>query len=229
NPTGPHTGLIEPLLQVRIRCWNPVLAEWQSRFRGWVSDWDYDFDPSQQTNRLSLQLTDIFELLGAIEMLPGFFGDDPTTATPPRPDAAGQIWFAAAATVKARIDQVLANALNSTAHPTAASDYSVVFSGNVSLVPTTYSPGETPLDVIFHAADAAFPGVSNVYTDRFGRIVFHGRYAKFNPSGVLASFDWSATKAYVVGDYVNLSGQWYRCILAHTNQLPPNATYWTPD
>jgi hypothetical protein len=34
------------------------------------------------------------------------------------------------------------------------------------------------------ACDAEFPGVSNFYPDRFGRAVFHGRLAKFDPSGV---------------------------------------------
>lgn len=37
---------------------------------------------------------------------------------------------------------------------------------------------------------------------------------------------WSSTQAYVIGDRVTLSGVIYRCILGHTNQTPPNATYW---
>ena len=37
---------------------------------------------------------------------------------------------------------------------------------------------------------------------------------------------WSSTKTYVVGDRVTLSGVIYNCILGHTNQTPPNATYW---
>lgn len=38
---------------------------------------------------------------------------------------------------------------------------------------------------------------------------------------------WDSASAYVVGDYVDRSGTVYMCILAHTNQVPPNATYWT--
>lgn len=38
--------------------------------------------------------------------------------------------------------------------------------------------------------------------------------------------DWSATKAYVIGDRVYLNGVIYSCILGHTNQTPPNGTYW---
>lgn len=37
---------------------------------------------------------------------------------------------------------------------------------------------------------------------------------------------WSAVTAYVVGDLVSSGGINYYCILAHTNQVPPNATYW---
>lgn len=37
---------------------------------------------------------------------------------------------------------------------------------------------------------------------------------------------WSATTAYVIGNRVYLNGVIYNCILGHTNQTPPNATYW---
>ena len=37
---------------------------------------------------------------------------------------------------------------------------------------------------------------------------------------------WAAANAYVIGDVIVSSGTVYRCILGHTNQVPPNATYW---
>ncbi|MEM8493773.1 MAG: hypothetical protein AAF663_00115 [Planctomycetota bacterium] len=37
---------------------------------------------------------------------------------------------------------------------------------------------------------------------------------------------WQSGDAYVIGDRVVSGGNYYRCILAHTNQAPPNATYW---
>lgn len=42
------------------------------------------------------------------------------------------------------------------------------------------------------------------------------------------STDWSASPTYAVGEYARLAstGVWYRCILANTNQTPPNGTYW---
>ena len=37
---------------------------------------------------------------------------------------------------------------------------------------------------------------------------------------------WSGATAYQVGDCVRSAVVSYVCILAHTNQSPPNATYW---
>lgn len=39
---------------------------------------------------------------------------------------------------------------------------------------------------------------------------------------------WSNATNYVVGDIVLQGGVTYYCILAHLNQVPPNATYWSP-
>lgn len=41
-----------------------------------------------------------------------------------------------------------------------------------------------------------------------------------------SSTDWSNATAYAVGDYALSGGVWYRCILASTNNTPPNGTYW---
>ena len=40
------------------------------------------------------------------------------------------------------------------------------------------------------AADAEFPGVANVYEDRFGRVAFHGRHARFDPEGTADGANW---------------------------------------
>lgn len=37
---------------------------------------------------------------------------------------------------------------------------------------------------------------------------------------------WSSATAYVIDDAVESGGSAYICILGHTNQVPPNATYW---
>lgn len=39
--------------------------------------------------------------------------------------------------------------------------------------------------------------------------------------------DWQAGLGYRVNDLVRAGSSWYVCKVAHTNQPPPNATYWT--
>ena len=47
------------------------------------------------------------------------------------------------------------------------------------------------------------------------------------PAGVTWKGLWSSTTAYVVNDAVlGTDNNGYKCILAHTNHVPPNATYW---
>lgn len=38
---------------------------------------------------------------------------------------------------------------------------------------------------------------------------------------------WDATISYAAGDVVSSGGNLYTCILANSNETPPNATYWT--
>lgn len=38
---------------------------------------------------------------------------------------------------------------------------------------------------------------------------------------------WNSTSTYVANNVVSYNGASYRCILAHSGQSPPNATYWT--
>jgi len=58
-------------------------------------------------------------------------------------------------------------------------------------------------------------------------------YFRFYLNGALVSLAgaataWSGATAYVEGDLVSRLGVNYYCVLAHTNQQPPNATYWHP-
>ncbi len=186
NSAGSYYGQLEPLLQAAISRYNPVLHNWYTRFRGFISDYDYDYDPSQKVNRLTLSLVDIFEPLTAIEMFPGSFGDSG--------GAVGQVFFdnntvGPVGTIGGRLTQLMANA-------TIPSDFYVFFSGNVQLFETTYSPGESMMSAMQEAADAEFPGVGNLFTDRLGRICFHGRLSKFTPGTIAATagtsqWDWN--------------------------------------
>lgn len=61
------------------------------------------------------------------------------------------------------------------------------------------------------------------FGDQYMRVIRNG--VQLTVSGVTA---WSNATAYVVGDLVSRLGINYYCILAHTNQQPPDATYWYP-
>jgi len=63
------------------------------------------------------------------------------------------------------------------------------------------------------------------YVLEFGHqyIRFYTDQAQIAVSSVTA---WSGATAYTVGDLASRSGVNYYCIAAHTNQQPPNATYW---
>ena len=179
NPSSPYVGKLEPLLQAKIARRNPVDGNWYTRFRGWIDEYDYSFDPSQRVNRLTLSLVDIFEILSAIEMRHGYFGVLPPTP-PQQAKFKDQCWFETER-MDLRIQLVLDQAIT----PTHRTNYCVVFSGNVNVMSWPYSPGENPMTVVQEAADAEFPGVSNVYTDRLGRLCVHGRLAKFDPAAVI--------------------------------------------
>lgn len=178
NTSGPYYGKLEPLLQVMLGRWNPITGVWHTRFRGFIEDFNYVVDPSQKVSRLELSLVDLFEILSAIEMQDATF----SSPTPARPAASlGQVFFE-----DHDMDTRIVYVLGRAGIPTP---FAETFSGNVHLWEAVYSPGESPLTAIQEAADGEFPGVSNVYCDRRGRICTHGRLAKFDPVGVSSPLD----------------------------------------
>ena len=59
---------------------------------------------------------------------------------------------------------------------------------------------------------------------------FGNGYIRFHTQGATLLQEspaaWNSATAYTVGSLVSRSGVNYYCIAAHTNQVPPNATYW---
>jgi hypothetical protein len=173
NIYGPYYGKLEPLLQVMLGRWNPMDSTWYTRYRGFIEDFNYTIDPSQNVGRLELSLVDLFEILAAIEMQDATFSD----FTPARPSASlGQV-FLEDNDFDTRINDVLDKA-------GIPVDFAVTFSGETHLWEAVYSPGESPMTAIQEAVDGDWPGVSNLYCDRRGRICAHGRLSKFDPVGV---------------------------------------------
>jgi hypothetical protein len=79
-----------------------------------------------------------------------------------------------------RINQALADA----GWPSGLSS---IFTGNVNLLETVYSPGESILTVMRDAADAELPGIGNLFIDKYGVVCFHGRNARFDPVSTAAT------------------------------------------
>jgi hypothetical protein len=184
NSSSPYHNKLEPLKQATLGRRNPMTGEWHTRFRGLIEQFDYAYHPSQRVTMLTVQLVDIFDVLSGIEMWPGpkgeaTFGDDPP-AEIKSPDT---VWFDSADYPRTRMNQVLVNA---GFDPDPDSPWLVLFSGNVEVWPTSYSTGENVMTVIQDAADAEFPGIGNVYSDRRGRLCFHGRLARFTPIDISA-------------------------------------------
>lgn len=65
------------------------------------------------------------------------------------------------------------------------------------------------------------PATGKTWSKSSGVWNYLGIYKGFNLAGA-----WSGATGYNVGDVVTSAGSSYVCILAHTNQAPPNATYW---
>ena len=192
NSGGPFAGEIQPLLQVRLALWNPVLEDWYTRFRGFVESFQYEFDPSQRVNRVTMNLVDLFEIVSAIQMFPGFFGDPLPSGTAGDPFR-GNVYYAPTLAgdvhgMQNRINNVLRTGdLGNCRIPP---EFAVVLSGNVSLQHATYASGESAMTVIQDAVEAEMPSVGNVFVDRLGRLNALGRYARFDPEGTSAATAW---------------------------------------
>ena len=191
NAASPFYGDIQPLTPICLQRLNPMTGLWHTRFRGWVETWNWTADRSQKVNRVRIECVDIFEALAAIELTIQPFSDPYETA-----DENGTVTFAEQ-TMGGRVKKILTRG-------DVPSSWFIVFTGNVGLFRSSYSPGETAITAIQEAVDAELPTVSNCYADRVGRFVAHGRLSKRDPEVVIATitdpntWDWSRWKA---GDY----------------------------
>lgn len=160
-------------LQVMLQLFNPFTDTWHIRWRGQIDDIEHDLVdvPGYPLANVAIHCVGIFDYLGGVKMLPGVFGDVGG------PD---DVVFYEDGRVDDRIIALLGDA-------GLAATMMVVFTGNVDVNETLYDPDDVILQGVRDAADAEFPGVANFYEDRYGRAVFHGRFARFDPEGTEAS------------------------------------------
>ncbi len=181
NTTSPYYQKLDGK-QVLLQLYDPVLNVWEPQFQGLIDNIGYALNnkavnAAGQPINASLQISavDAFDYAAGFGLTPGLAGD--------RPPNGGDdgVWYAPTTDeVFVRIIQILADM------GIDESRY-VVFSGNVALTTAKYNPDEPALNALRDCADAEFPFVANLYVDRFGRIVFHGRYGRLDPSGVSAA------------------------------------------
>jgi hypothetical protein len=157
--------------QIMLQLYDPVAAVWHPRWRGHIDDIDHDIVdvPGASLANVAFRCVGIFDYLGSVKMLPGVFGNV-------APAGMNGIVFYEDGRVDDRIFALLGDAQ-------IAAAMRVVFTGNIDVNETLYDPDDVILQGLRDAADAEFPGVANVYEDRFGRTVFHGRFARFDPEG----------------------------------------------
>jgi len=188
-------------LQVMLQLYDPVADAWEPCFRGHIEDINRDLNagaPSLADTQI--ECVGIFAYLGGVKMVLGQFG-----ATLPS-GVTGVVFYedgpAATGTNDptdgGRIELLLDDAHIST-------DMYVVFSLNVDVNETLYEPDDDILSAVRDAADADFPGIANVYEDRFGRVAVHGREARFDPATVAAgaatgAWDFKTLSAGTRGD-----------------------------
>lgn len=181
NSSSPLYGKVDGK-QIMLQLYDPVLDVWEPQFRGLIDSAGYVIGPETTAQgvpvnaNVTINCVDMFDYLAGFGLTPGLAGD--------RPPKGGEngVWYAQQASdalVWDRIIQILADC-------GVDPDMSVIFSGNVNLQTVRYDPDESALIALRDCADAEFPFISNIYVDRFGRFVFHGRYARFDPAGVAA-------------------------------------------
>lgn len=179
NTGSPYFGKLDGA-QIALQCWDPVASAWVRQFRGRIRQPSYDFNPHTHDgesilSNVQLDCVDLFGHLARVKMVVGVFGDTPTPV-----GYEGAVWYDGSA-VDDRIVRLLIEAGLTDA------DWYVVFTGNVAVQALPYDAGDVILTAVRDACDAEFPGIANCYTDRFGRFVFHGRFARFDPDSVAAS------------------------------------------
>lgn len=187
NTNSPLFGKIDTFLQIQFELLNPVDDTYYSRYRGFIDNYDYVVNSIYRNeagdvvglNALEISCVDLFEILTAIEMYPDQVAGAPTFGNVPPLGAEGRIFFQNA-TAHDRALQVLGNA----GVPDA---FYVVFTMNVRCSDASYDPGDDVLQVLQDTVNAEFPTVGNMYCDRLGRLAIHGRLAKFDPEGTVAS------------------------------------------
>lgn len=208
SASSPFNGYIVPQKRAAIALFNPCTSTWETLFTGYTSNYDYTFDQSEKFADVTIELVDLFDLLANIEMMPGHHG-----STPPERFNQDQIYFAGEPTSYKHVDDRIKDALTAGSIPSAWWD---IFSGNCTVQEKVYARRDALLTVLQDAADAEFPGVSNIYVSKNGYVSFRGRLARFNPTNPTYGLS-----TWPVGDMTAVDADGTRAVIA---DLQPQET-----
>lgn len=156
---------------------DPVDDTWHPRFRGSVDDHSYELaDSGLNKGNVLIECVDALDYFSNFELAPGLAGDVPPA------QSTGYVFYEDTTVTgpQIRINQALADC----GWPSGLSS---IFTGNVNVLETIYSPGESILAVIQDAADAELPGIGQFSMDRYGVACFRGRNARFDPATTAAT------------------------------------------
>ena len=166
--------------QIMLQVFDPVEAAWEPVFRGRIADVETEENPNALISNVQLSCVDMFDYLARVKMVVGTFGGTTLgTSDGTRPTGMDGVVYYAEGPVDEFVEQLLDDAM-------LADEWGVVFSGNIDVISTLWDPDDTILQAVRDAADAELPGIANVYCDRFGRVAWHGRFARFDPDSVAA-------------------------------------------
>jgi hypothetical protein len=168
-------------VQIMLQLYDPVTSAWQPVFRGHIDDIHSTPSPGAPAlSNIQIDCVDLFDYLGSVKMIVGVMGDALTTQS--------GIVFYEDENVDDRLTRLATDA-------GLDADMGVFFTGNVSVLESEYDIDDDILSAMREAADAEFPsGVAQVYVDRYGRVVFHGRFARFDPDTVSSGAEWDFTR-----------------------------------
>ncbi len=173
--------------QIMCQLYDPVREVWEPQFRGQIDSQTYAIDGSavnaagEPINAsIQIEAVDKFDYCAGFGLTPGLAGD--------RPPNGGEdgVWYARTTDeVFVRLLQILGDI---GIDDGGTNTLYVLFSGNVSLQTAKYDADEAALTAMRDCADAELPYIAqSFYIDRFGRLVFHGRYARFQPDDLAAA------------------------------------------
>ena len=191
DPTNASSAFypINPNCPAQLQLLNPTTGSYVTIFQGLTQGCQQTvLDSGARVNRGTIPLVDLFSLLALQEVPPSTdFASGGTGSK--SANTTGNITYVEE-TVQDRIKTILADC----GVPSGQTD---IYSGNVRVQQTSYSPGYTSLAAIQDAADAEFPGVANFFIGADGRANFRGRMARFDP-GSYESHTWTVgDTAYV--------------------------------